>query len=37
MQEFGLESPKKIDRLRNMGNDRKILLKLMLKGIDVVA
>ena len=36
MQEFGLASQKKSDRLRNMGIDGRILLKLVLKGIDGV-
>jgi len=37
MQQFGLASPKKSDRLRNMGIDGRILLKLIFKGIDGVA
>jgi hypothetical protein len=37
LQEFGLASPKKSDRLRNMDIDGRILLKLILKGIDGVA
>jgi len=31
MQEFGLASPRKSDRLRNMGFDGRILFKLILK------